>query len=377
MTHYPDHVDATIGFVQAIDPMPDPLAGTDTETELRILLANLPDRQARRRPRLGRTVRIAVVAATAAAAAAVALVATTGSSPGSGGFVSQAQAAEIITQLAQKLTVHTPGAILETLTSTHETGPGLSLWSTYNTWESTTTPYNERVQAGGGGRPSYEQTTNAQGIEQVYDTAHNTIYEPERDYELKPGPRTGTYTLTIARAQVLVAGVRLPAKQRGTVQLTLTSRQAHELRTGEAEVLYTTNIVRGGRGIIQIDPMITSDEANAPTGTFENFVKKLKSRGTRVKLDGNSAIEIYVPSQSSTYWFSAKTLAPVKTVTRTTVDTNGSPAQGYDTDTTYYKTYRLLTSKAAQRLLSIQDAHPSAKIVVGALSYDAASKRLL
>jgi hypothetical protein len=379
MKHESESIDAIIDLVRVANPVADPMADTpDTEAELRVLLANLPTsapraRQGRRR----RAIRIGVVAVSAAAATAVALNLTgTGGPQGHGGFVSQAQAAEIIRQVKQTLTTYRPGEIVETLAEQHETGPGLSLWSTYNTWQSTTAPYNERVQASGGGRPSYETTVTAQGIQQTYDTATNTIYEPQAklDYNLKPGPRAGTQTLTVPRAEVLVKGVGLPADEQGTSQLTISDSQARELRSGEAEVAYSENIIRDQQGIIGIDPVVYSDVNTAP-GTLKSWAKRLESRGTQVTLDGKRAIEITVPGDG-TYWFSRASLLPIKSVSRITVAHNGSPAKGYYVYTTYYKAYRILKASSAQRLMSIQAAHPSAKIVVNPLEYRLESTRL-
>jgi len=98
-----------------------------------------------------------------------------------------------------------------------------------------------------------------------------------------------------------------------------------------------------------------------------SWVSGLKTRGLRVRLYGQSAIEITSKQNPTTYWFSAATLYPFKSVTRyrkTAV-------------TSRFTIYKVLSGKAASTsLLSLRHAHPTARIVVGERAFYPAEIRL-
>jgi hypothetical protein len=381
MIENPEAVDAAIAFVAAADRLPRP-PEVDTETELRVFFASLPAADApRRSPRLSRAVRLGAAGFAAVAATIVAVNLLSGeASTGTSGFVSQARAAEIVHLIKRALISYPPGQVLEVLTDSHEVSPTKSVWSKYNMWQSTTAPYIERQQSIGGEVPSSEEGFSSTGIPQVYDPANNTIYEPRSAYVLSNGPRSGTRTLTVPKAEPWAYGITVPVRYRGTARLVITDVQARGLQDGSDELIYGSALLTKRRGFynthrfyILIRPTVTA-ASNSNPATLQDWAQRLESRGTRVKLDGGSAVEITQDHQ--TVWFSLKDMRPIKSFVRTTVATNGSPSRGYDDLTTFYRAFRVVKGAGGQRLLSIQDAHPNAKIVVGQIRYMVNAQRL-
>jgi hypothetical protein len=379
MTDNSKSIDATIERVRAADPISHMHAAPDTEAELRILLANLPTSKPGKTPWRSRrpVLRIGAAGASVAAAVAVAVGLISTAGPVAGSFVSQAQAAEIVNEIRHTLTTYAPGDVIEILTASEETKPGsVPQWSTYDTWQSATAPYNERILSTGNGSPDYERTTTAQGVPQIYDTAQNVVYQPEAalNYDLTPGPSAGTQTLTVPLAQVWVAGYTLSADQQGTTQLTITDADAQALQSGSAAVGYSNAVFVNGQRVIGTDPTILFDRNTAPS-TPADWLNGFTTSTAQVKLDGTSAIEVYSADQNMAFWFSAKTMLPIKSVTPANPD--GSPPAGDDVVTTYYKSYQVLSGGDAQQQLSIEAAHPSANVVTDPTQYEMELNKLL
>jgi hypothetical protein len=375
----------TIELLRSADPMPSAqFDAPDTEAELRILLANLPQKTASR-PRARRR-RLSLGAAFTASTAAVVLV-TNVFSGGQGalvqgGFVSPAAAAQIVRHIEQALTRYAPGQIVVSTDVGSRVGQGPRLSWTETSWESTSAPYQERFAYSTDGR-SYEEGTTSQNVEQVYDPSRDTIYEPvaSLDYEFSAGPRAGTHTLTVPRAVAYRAGVKLSDSQRGSEGLVVSDAQARELRAGHAVVLYFGDVRRDGQQIIGTDPKVVRSRGNV-TGSGRPvppvaWVAGIESRGVRVRLDGRTAIEVYDKSQSTTFWFAAKTYRPLKEVIELpAVSGTGKPTGGHQVTTIRTTVYRVVSGAASRRLLSVQRAHPHARIVVGELPYLSAIRRL-
>ena len=381
MIETPEAVEAAIAFAAAADPLPSP-PEVDTEAELRTFFANLPTADAPRHiPGLGRAVRLGAAGFAAVAVTIVGVNLFRGeASNGAGGFVSQARAAEIVHLIKRTLISYPRGQVLEVLTDSHEVSPTRSVWSKFDMWQSTTAPYVERQQSIGGEVPSSEEGISSTGIPQVYDPANNTIYEPRSAYDLSSGPRSGTRTLTVPKAEPWAYGITVPSRYRGTTRLVITDAQARGLQDGSDELLYRSALLTKRRGFynthrfyILIHPAVIAT-SNSNPATLQDWAERLESRGTRVKLDGSSAVEIAQDHQ--TVWFSLKDMRPIKSFVRTTVATNGSPSKGYDDVTTFYRAFRIVKGAAGQRLLSIQDAHPHATIVVGQIRYVVNAQRL-
>jgi hypothetical protein len=325
----------------------------------------------------------------AVGAAAVTAVALNVAPSGSGGvssvlsqtgvLVSPARAARIIDRVQRQLTHFAPNEIIELKYVVHQTQPGFVYTSSESQWESTSSPYRELVtstsRSNQSASQSYSEGTTSQDIIQLYDPSRNTIYEPmaKPAWRLTPGPRAGMWTLTVPRAVVYtqLVGRRLPAAERGTERLTVSDSQARALRSGAKQVVYN----RPYAASTQKFSIFTHPEI----GTYPNitgyrrpevpasWVSGLKTRGLRVRLYGQSAIEVTAKATSTTYWFSAATLYPLKSVTRT----------GKTMVTSRFTVYKVLSGTAASpSLLSIRHAHPTARIVVGERAFYAAETRL-
>jgi hypothetical protein len=297
-----------------------------------------------------------------------------------GVLVSPARAAEIIARVQRQLTHFAPNEIIEFKDVTHQSGPGGFVTTfSQSQWESTNSPYRELVtmtssSSNRSGFQNYSEGTTAQDIIQLYDPSRNTIYEPlaKPAWKLVPGPHAGTWILTVPRAVVYtqMVGRKLPAAERGTERLTISDSQARALRSGSKQVVYNHPYPSTQKFSIFTHPEI---------GTYPNitgyrrpevpasWVSGLNTRGLRVSLYGQSAIEITSKATSTTYWFSAATLYPLKAVTRA----------GKTVVTSRFTVYKVLSGTAASTsLLSLRRAHPTARIVVGERAFYAAETRL-
>jgi hypothetical protein len=387
MKHESEALEATLELVRAADPLYySEDEQPDTEAALRVMLANLPVARSHQPPRRRRVLTLAGVAVGATAATVVALNVIPSGGGGvsnvlnqTGVLVSPARAAQIIARVQRELTHFGPNEIIEYKAVTHQSGGGFVATSSQGQWESTNSPYRELVTMTSSnsqqtGFQSYSEGTTAQDIIQLYDPSQNTIYQPlaKPAWRLTAGPRAGTWTLTVPRAVVYTElARRLPAALRGTERLTISDAQATALRSGAKEVVYN-----------QPDSSYPRQDFSVFTqpkiGTYSNitgygrpevpaaWVSGLKAHGLKVRLYGQSAIEI-TGKYHTTYWFSARTLYPLKIVSRV----------GKNVVTSRYPVYKVLSGRAASTsLLSISDAHPTAKIVVGERSFYAAEKRL-
>jgi hypothetical protein len=165
---------------------------------------------------------------------------------------------------------------------------------------------------------------------------------------------------------------RLPAGLRGTERLTISDEQARALRSGAKELVYEQpddSYPSSQKFSIFTGPTVGTESNITGNGRPEvpaSWVSGLKTRGLKVRLHGQSAIEISGDNQT-TYWFSASTLYPIKSVTR----------YGKTVLMNRFTVYKVLSgSAAATRLLSLRRAHPTARIVVGERTFYAAEKRL-
>jgi hypothetical protein len=386
MKHESEALEATLELVRAADPLYySEGEQPDTEAALRLMLANVPVSRLHRAPRRRRVLTLAGVAVGATAVTAVALNVVPGGSGGvssvlnqTGVLVSPARAAQIIARVQRQLTHFAPNDIIEMKYVIHQTQPGFVYAASWSQWESTSSPYRELVTSSSSSNQSasqsYSEGTTAQDIIQLYDPSRKTIYEPvaKPTWRLTAGPRAGTWTLTVPRAVVYTElARRLPTALRGAERLTISDAQARALRSGAKEVVYGRpddaypfqNFTVFTQPRIGVYPNVTgSGRPEAPA----SWVSGLKTRGLKVRLYGQSAIEI-TNAYHTTYWFSAATLYPLKSVMRS----------GKTLVTTRFTVYKVLSgTAAATNLLSIQQAHPTARIVVGERVFYAAEKRL-
>jgi hypothetical protein len=392
MTQLSDPFEATLELVRAVDPVSGLEADApDTETALRVLLANVPAATPSRPRRSRRFAGLGAVALGAVAATLVVINVESGGTGeisqtlgGSGVLVSQARAAEIIAKVSRALTYYGPDQIVITKMVQQTTvGNRTILSATTSDWQSSSAPYRERFAESTMPGTRYDQSTTANGIAQVYDPANNTIYQRTAEplYKLSRGSSTGTWRVTVPRALVYGINTPVPAADRGTEQITVSDAVASALRSGLDGVIYGRIIGQLKTRTIGIAPHIgaanDSISGGAPVVPAD-WVAGLKTHGTQVRLDGKSAIEIYSPQESTTYWFSAGTLHPLKMVSRGFYDTgSGKPTGKHEVMTIRFTDYQVLRSTAAtERLLLLQDAYPQAKLVIGQRQYVLAGRRL-
>lgn len=388
MKYESEALEATLELVRAADPLyyaegEQP----DTDAALRVMLATVPVSRSRSAPRRRRVLKLAGVAAGAAMATGVALnIAPSGGGELSGVLnqtgvlVSPARAAQIIARVQRQLTHFAPNEIIEFKVISHQTGPRgfVSAWS-QSQWESTSSPYRELVTLTSSsshqtGFQNYSEGTTAQDIIQLYDPSRDTIYEPlaKPAWRLTPGAHAGTWTLTVPRAVLYTElARRLPPALRGTERLTISDAQAGALRSGVKEVVYEHPYPSSTQKFsILTQPRIGTYPNVTGYGHPEvpaSWVSGLKTRGLRVRLYGQSAIEITSKENPTTYWFSAATLYPLKSVTR----------NGKTVVKSRYTVYKVRSGTAASMsLLSLRHAHPTARIVVGERAFYAAETRL-
>lgn len=388
MKYGSETLEATLELVRAADPLHYAEGEQpDTEAALRVMLATLPAPRSRRAPRRRRVLTLAGSATGATVATVVALnLASSGGEMGNvlnqaGVLVSPARAAQIVARVQRQLTHFAPNQIIEFKAVTRQTGPGRMSTSSQSQWESTSSPYRELVTMTSSGSKqngfqNYSEGTTAQDIIQLYDPSRNTIYEPlaKPAWRLTPGADAGTWTLTVPRAVVYTELARkLPPALRGTERLTISDAQARALRSGVKEVVY-------GRPDASYPSRQNFSIFTEPgIGTYPNvtgygrpevpasWVGGLKTRGLKVRLHGRSAIEITSRVDHTTYWFSAATLHPLKSVAR----------YGKTVVTSHFTVYKLLSGAAASPgVLSLRRAHPTARIVVGERAFYAAEIRL-
>lgn len=168
-----------LDLVRRADPMRDSRvqadAGLDTESALRLLMAQLDapvPRHARRRRRRRTALRIAVlVGAVAAAAFVVANVASTGNDSA----VAPAQAKTLIRR-ARAALVFPSGAILEEdAVSTNTAQDGTSNTSEFHEWLSTSPPYDNRQTIIQNGKVQWDQAFVNSRLD-LYDPGTDTVY---------------------------------------------------------------------------------------------------------------------------------------------------------------------------------------------------------
>jgi hypothetical protein len=386
MKYASEELQSTVDLVSAADPLRYAEGEQpDTEAALRVMLANVPVSRSRMAPRRRRGMTLAGIASGATVATVLAVNLAPGGGEVSnvlgrtGVLVSSARAAQIVARVQRQLTHFAANDIIEFKVVSHQTGPGQAFTWSQRQWESTSSPYRELVtfnssNSSDSGFHNYSIGTTAQDIIQLYDPSRNTIYEPmaKPAWRLTPGAHAGTWTLTVPRAVLYTPLARgLPPALRGTVRLSISDAQARALRSGVKEVVYEHPYPHSTKKFsIFTRPRI---------GTYANvtgygrpqrpasWVRGLKTRGLRVRLYGRSAIEITSKQDETTYWFSAATLYPLKSVTRF----------GKTLVTSRFEVYRVLSGAAASTsLLSLRRAHPTARIVIGEPSFYAAETRL-
>lgn len=378
MTQISDELDATLMLVRAADPLSRADAPPlDTEADLRVLLANLPPADPPRSQRVRRPLVLGAVglAAAAATVAAINLAPSNQGASGSlgGGFVSQAQAAQIIAKVKRVLGHYPAGEIVvirESQTTIRGTRTIASL--TFAQWLSTSAPYRGRVAFTVAPGRGYEEGTTRQGLWQLYDPARNTIYQRTSNpgYTLTRGPRAGWWTVTLPKASVYTPDTTVPLRDRGNTTIVITDKTARALRSGVKEIAYTYSPSKSRAHEYwlapKVQPGLGVTGGTQPAQPPADWVKNLTTRGTRVRLDGKGAIEIS-RGHNDTMWFSAKALTPIKEIVR---------YHGYTTTTRYREFTVLKGAAASTRLLSVRLAHPSAKLVIGVAPLYYAAKRL-
>jgi hypothetical protein len=318
-------------------------------------------------------VRWALVAAAVAAAALGAL-----------SFVSRHGAGASVVERAAAAVATSPGTILHVDMHGSQTNPdGSTITWRDESWQQESAPHDGRqVQTAPDG--SVVETATADGREEVYDAARNTIYvsAPEstatpaelNSYEIEPGPRPGTAILQ-------VPGRAAEAKGAHVTTGVITAKQAQGLKAGTEVIAFRVSVrskklsltVVPASSVAKPPPSSRDDESSAdPTSSdFRGqILALLRSGEARVvghrTIDGQDTIEIASADGHTTYYVDPGSYRPVE------LDTRGS---GGGT-ALRFRTYEALDAGANASLLSLAAQHPDARIDRDPAHFNAADERL-
>jgi len=306
-----------------------------------------------------------------------------GAALGALSLVSRDTGASVVERAAAAVAL-TPGTILHVdMLGSQTNGDGSVITWRHESWQQQSPPYDGRdVQTAPDG--SIAETASADGRDEVYDPARNTIYVAQREtatpdelnsYDLDPGPRPGTVLLRMPGRVARAKGAHVFATA------VITKKQAQALREG-SDVIGIKLSKRGSTAKPTITllpapksarPAPSRDASNAdPTSSEfrDQILALLRSGGARVvghaTVDGQDTIEIASADGHTTYFVDPDSYRPVELRTR---GTDGGTALRF-------RTYETIDSDANASLLSLAAQHRGARIDRAPAHYRAAEARL-
>jgi len=324
------------------------------------------------RRRRGLVLRWALAAAVVVAAALGAL-----------SIISRDGAGASVVDRAAAAVAPSPGTILHVdMHGFQDNGDGSTITWRDESWQQQGPPHDGRqIETGPDG--SVVETATANGREEVYDSARNTIYvsAPEstatpaelNSYDIEPGPRPGTAILR-------VPGRAAEAKGAHVQTAVITTKQAKGLKDGTQAIAFKVGLKTKKISLTVIPassvpkpPPASDDSSTADPGSGDfrsQILALLRSGEARVvghrTIDGQDTIEIASADGHTTYYVDPETYRPVELETR---GTDGGTALRF-------RTYETLDSDASSDLLSLEAQHPGARIDRDPAHFDAAQERL-
>ena len=314
-----------------------------------------------------------------ALAAAVVLAAALGALS----IISRDGAGASVVDRAAAAVAASPGTILHVdMHGFQDNGDGSTITWRDESWQQQGPPHDGRqIETGPDG--SVVETATANGREEVYDSARNTIYvsAPEstatpaelNSYDIEPGPKQGTAILR-------VPGRAAQAKGAHVQTAVITTKQAKGLENGTQVIAFKVGLKSKKISVTVIPassvpkPPPSSDDsstADPGSGDFRSqILALLRSGEARVvghrTIDGQDTIEIASADGHTTYYVDPETYRPVELDTR---GTEGGTALRF-------RTYETLDSGANSDLLSLEAQHPGARIDRDPAHFNAAQERL-
>ena len=324
------------------------------------------------RRRRGLVLRWALAAAVVVAAALGAL-----------SIISRDGAGASVVDRAAAAVAPSPGTILHVdMHGFQDNGDGSTITWRDESWQQQGPPPDGRqIETGPDG--SVVETATANGREEVYDSARNTIYvsAPEstatpaelNSYDIEPGPRPGTAILR-------VPGRAAEAKGAHVQTAVITTKQAKGLKDGTQAIAFKVGLKTKKISLTVIPassvpkpPPASDDSSTADPGSGDfrsQILALLRSGEARVvghrTIDGQDTIEIASADGHTTYYVDPETYRPVELDTR---GTDGGTALRF-------RTYETLDSGANSDLLSLEAQHPGARIDRDPAHFNAAQERL-
>jgi len=324
------------------------------------------------RRRRGLVLRWALAAAVVVAAALGAL-----------SIISRDGAGASVVDRAAAAVAPSPGTILHVdMHGFQDNGDGSTITWRDESWQQQGPPHDGRqIETGPDG--SVVETATANGREEVYDSARNTIYvsAPEstatpaelNSYDIEPGPRPGTAILR-------VPGRAAEAKGAHVQTAVITTKQAKGLKDGTQAIAFKVGLKTKKISLTVIPassvpkpPPASDDSSTADPGSGDfrsQILALLRSGEARVvghrTIDGQDTIEIASADGHTTYYVDPETYRPVELDTR---GTDGGTALRF-------RTYETLDSDASSDLLSLEAQHPGARIDRDPAHFNAAQERL-
>jgi hypothetical protein len=324
------------------------------------------------RRRRGLVLRWALAAAVAVAAALGAL-----------SLISRDGAGASVVDRATAAVAPSPGTILHVdMHGYQDNGDGSTITWRDESWQQQGPPHDGRqIETAPDG--SVVETATANGREEVYDSARNTIYvsAPEstatpaelNSYDIEAGPRPGTAILR-------VPGRPAQAKGAHVETAVITTKQAKGLKDGTQVIAFKVGLKSKKISLTVIPassvpkpPPASDDSSTADPGSGDfrrQILALLRSGEARVvghrAIDGQDTIEIASADGHMTYYVDPETYRPVELDTR---GTDGGTALRF-------RTYETLDSDANSDLLSLEAQHPGARIDRDPAHFNAAQERL-
>jgi hypothetical protein len=324
------------------------------------------------RRRRGLVLRWALAAAVVAAGALGAL-----------SIISRDGAGASVVDRAAAAVAPSPGTILHVdMHGFQDNGDGSTITWRDESWQQQGPPHNGRqIETAPDG--SVVETATADGREEVYDSARNTIYvsAPEstatpaelNSYDIEPGPKPGTAILRVPGRAAQAKGVHVETA-------VITTKQAKGLKDGTQVIAFkvsrkskTMSLTVIPASTVPKPPPSSDDSSTADPGSGDfrsQILALLRSGEARVighrTIDGQDTIEIASADRHTTYYVDPGTYKPVELRTR---GTDGGTALRF-------RSYETLDADANRSLLSLAAQHPGARVDRDPAHYQAAEARL-